>query len=130
MITFCLDSTNLARFCFKTLNKRMKAIFFNNVGLVSIATSRPTIAATCLFSVVHRAQPSLIVPKANMKLDHQPNIRRSGNYKPTMWDFQYIQSVNNRYAVSILFFFFNFIGRYVGGGVILLLGIYNRCPTS
>ncbi|XP_047250910.1 (R)-linalool synthase TPS5, chloroplastic isoform X2 [Capsicum annuum] len=86
----------------------MKAILFNNVGMLSMATSRTT-PATCLLST-RLSQPSLVVPKAcmistgAMKLANEPNPnttiiqRRSGNYKPTMWDFQYIQSVNNHYA--------------------------------
>ncbi|XP_015162878.1 (-)-camphene/tricyclene synthase, chloroplastic-like isoform X2 [Solanum tuberosum] len=77
------------------------AILFNNVGMLSVVTSRPT-PATCFFSFNRRKPSSLVVSKASMKSPDEPNPntiqRRSGNYKPTMWDFQYIQSVNNRYA--------------------------------
>ncbi|XP_059313800.1 (R)-linalool synthase TPS5, chloroplastic-like [Lycium ferocissimum] len=74
---------------------------FNNVGLLPIATS-PT--PVTLFSSFSQGQPSLVVSKAclstgGMKLaEPNPIIRRSGNYKPTMWDFEYIQSVNNDYT--------------------------------
>ncbi|XP_049351825.1 (R)-linalool synthase TPS5, chloroplastic-like [Solanum verrucosum] len=70
----------------------MKAIF-NNIGVLS---SRPP-PATCLFSISGgKPSSSLVVSKASTP--NPTTIRRSGNYKPTMWDFQYIQSVNNRYA--------------------------------
>ncbi|KAH0703221.1 hypothetical protein KY285_017499 [Solanum tuberosum] len=77
------------------------AILFNNVGMLSVVTSRPT-PATCFFSFNRGKPSSLVVSKASMKSPDEPNPntiqRRSGNYKPTMWDFKYIQSVNNRYA--------------------------------
>ncbi|KAM3291293.1 (R)-linalool synthase TPS5, chloroplastic isoform X1 [Capsicum chacoense] len=96
----------------------MKATLLNNVGKLSMATSRRPTPSTCFFS---QWKPSLVVSKAylsaagGMKLKStvqctkasavklaEPNsattIRRSGNYKPTTWDFEYIQSVNNRYV--------------------------------
>ncbi|CAN4107910.1 unnamed protein product [Withania somnifera] len=74
--------------------------------MLSIATSRsrrPT-PSTCLFS---RCKPSLVVSKACLSNElPEPNpstiIRRSGNYKPTMWNFEYIQSINNNYAVMMV----------------------------
>ncbi|KAH0762472.1 hypothetical protein KY290_018545 [Solanum tuberosum] len=78
------------------------AILFNNVGMLSMVTSRRPTPATCFFSFNREKPSSLVVSKASMKSPDEPNPntiqRRSGNYKPTMWDFQYIQSVNNRYA--------------------------------
>lgn len=102
----------------------MKATLLNNVGKLSMATSRRPTPSTCFFS---QWKPSLVVSKAylsaagGMKLKStvqctkasavklaEPNsattIRRSGNYKPTTWDFEYIQSVNNRYVVYINLF--------------------------
>ncbi|XP_055816088.1 (R)-linalool synthase TPS5, chloroplastic-like [Solanum dulcamara] len=81
----------------------MDAILFNNTGMVTLKRPSPTTYCTTLFS---RGQPSVVVSKlcistaGGMKLA-EPNsntIRRSGNYKPTMWDYQYIQSINNHYV--------------------------------
>ncbi|XP_060216026.1 (R)-linalool synthase TPS5, chloroplastic-like isoform X1 [Lycium barbarum] len=84
----------------------MKAILFNNIGAslptATLRSRRPT-PSTC-FPSFNRGQPPLVVSKAclsiaGMKLaEPNPTIRRSGNYKPTKWDFEYIQSVNNNYV--------------------------------
>lgn len=68
----------------------MDAILFNNTRMVTSRRPSPT-------TLLSRGQPLLVV----LSKADAPNfttIRRSGNYKPTMWDFQYIQSVNNCYA--------------------------------
>ncbi|CAN4111969.1 unnamed protein product [Withania somnifera] len=66
--------------------------------------SRRPIPSICLFS---RGKSSQVVSKvclttaSGLKLaESNPSntVRRSGNYKPTMWAFEYIQSINNDYA--------------------------------
>ncbi|XP_075095285.1 (R)-linalool synthase TPS5, chloroplastic-like [Nicotiana tabacum] len=83
----------------------MEAVF-NNVGILSMATliglRRPS--ATLFSSLSRLGQPSLLVSKACLSsgtiAEQNPVIiRRSGNYKPSMWDFEYIQSIHNDYMV-------------------------------
>lgn len=84
----------------------MDAILLNKAGILSMGTSRRPFPTT-LFGGV---QSSLVVSKGclstatTVKLAvTNPNmtIRRSGNYRPTAWDFQYIQSINNHYVVCL-----------------------------
>ncbi|KAG5625402.1 hypothetical protein H5410_010620 [Solanum commersonii] len=78
----------------------MDAILFNNTGMVTSRRASP-------ITLLSQGQPSLVVlskgclsTAGKIKLaDPNPNtIRRSGNYKPTAWDFQYIQSIDNNYV--------------------------------
>ncbi|OIT26964.1 PREDICTED: (-)-camphene/tricyclene synthase, chloroplastic-like [Nicotiana attenuata] len=90
----------------------MEAILFSNVGLLPMATSRrPQPPNTCFpsftpgksskISCLSKAEPPLnhstISTNLSSSSDHNP-IRRSGNYEPTTWDFEYIQSIHNDYV--------------------------------
>ncbi|XP_070027126.1 (-)-camphene/tricyclene synthase, chloroplastic-like isoform X2 [Nicotiana sylvestris] len=99
----------------------MDVAISTNVWMLHMATSKipPPPAATCLISSFSREKPSLVSKASclstaaagrSMKTEPSPNqysaisssdqnlSRRSGNYQPTMWDFEYIQSIHNDYA--------------------------------
>ncbi|OIT20040.1 PREDICTED: (-)-camphene/tricyclene synthase, chloroplastic-like [Nicotiana attenuata] len=97
----------------------MDVTISTNVGMLPMATSKrpPPPAATCSISFFSRGTPSLVsnarlstAVAGGMKAEPSPNqysaisssdqnlSRRSGNYEPTMWDFEYIQSIHNDYT--------------------------------
>ncbi|XP_016462859.1 (-)-camphene/tricyclene synthase, chloroplastic-like [Nicotiana tabacum] len=87
-------------------------MLFTNVGiLLPMATSRRPPPNTCFpsftpgksstISCHSKAEPPLnhstISTNQSSSSDLNP-IRRSGNYEPTTWDFEYIQSIHNDYV--------------------------------
>ncbi|XP_015068413.1 (-)-camphene/tricyclene synthase, chloroplastic-like [Solanum pennellii] len=62
----------------------------SNIGMMMVTFKRPS-----LFTSLRRHSANNIITKHSHPISA---TRRSGNYKPTMWDFQFIQSLHNPYA--------------------------------
>ncbi|WMV40289.1 hypothetical protein MTR67_033674, partial [Solanum verrucosum] len=69
-----------------------------NMGMLIIPMAISPPITTNIFSSFCLRKPSLVISKANLSTIPQNHTRRSGNYKPPMWDFQYIQSIHNDYV--------------------------------
>ncbi|KAL0335051.1 UNVERIFIED_CONTAM: (R)-limonene synthase [Sesamum radiatum] len=64
-------------------------------NLDTFASRRKTLRLCCISSSVTAAATACCSP--SFQLQHAPP-RRSGNYGPSLWDFDYIQSLNTQYA--------------------------------
>ncbi|KAL0365206.1 UNVERIFIED_CONTAM: (-)-alpha-terpineol synthase [Sesamum angustifolium] len=64
-------------------------------NLDTLASRRKTLRLCCISSSVTAAATACCSP--SFQLQHAPP-RRSGNYGPSLWDFDYIQSLNTQYA--------------------------------
>ncbi|XP_075104678.1 (-)-camphene/tricyclene synthase, chloroplastic-like isoform X1 [Nicotiana tabacum] len=86
----------------------MDVAICTNVWMLHMATSKGPPSSTFLISFFSRGKPKASC--LSTKTEPSPNqysaisssdqnlTRRSGNYQPTMWDFEYIQSIHNDYA--------------------------------
>ncbi|KAM3291283.1 (-)-camphene/tricyclene synthase, chloroplastic isoform X1 [Capsicum chacoense] len=69
--------------------------------LIPMAISRrppPPKTSSSLACLSMKPQPPLLNQDSPTNLSSPNPVRRSGNYEPTMWDFQFIQSLHNPYA--------------------------------
>ncbi|NP_001233805.1 linalool synthase [Solanum lycopersicum] len=62
----------------------------SNIGMMVVTFKRPSLFT----SLRRRSANNIIITKHSHPIS---TTRRSGNYKPTMWDFQFIQSLHNPY---------------------------------
>nr|QJX58305.1 monoterpene synthase 6 [Salvia officinalis] len=69
------------------------AILSNPLNILHKLERRPSKA----WSISCTASATLLRASCSSQLEEAHQTRRSGNYQPTLWDFSYIQSLNNPY---------------------------------
>ncbi|XP_049385378.1 (R)-linalool synthase TPS5, chloroplastic-like [Solanum stenotomum] len=85
----------------------------NNIGMM-VTFNRPSF--TCFFSLRHSTSASamnIITPIST--------TRRSGNYEPTVWDFQFIHSLHNPYAGDKYMKRFNKLKKEVNKNLMMMV---------